>query len=145
MKALSFKGILIGGIVDVGLSFVLGIPLSVYVILKVASLHLPKAQIHDAISGINREMPIFLGQMVLGIVCSILGGYLAARIAKHDEMLNGAMSSWFCLLVAFYALSHVGPVFSPLVSALTTLAGPAGATLGGYIRLRQIRSGQMAE
>ncbi len=30
---------------------------------------------------------------ILGGIFSVLGGYVAARIAKHDEVLNGALSS----------------------------------------------------
>src|SRR6202012_6244511 len=33
---------------------------------------------------------------ILGSLCSILAGYLSARIAKHDEILNGTLSSVLC-------------------------------------------------
>jgi hypothetical protein len=34
---------------------------------------------------------------VLGTVGSIIGGYVGAWLAGHDETLNGALSSWLCL------------------------------------------------
>jgi len=35
---------------------------------------------------------------------SVLGGYVSARIAKHDELLNGALSSILCVGGGTYAV-----------------------------------------
>ncbi|CCE01720.1 hypothetical protein BRAS3809_530008 [Bradyrhizobium sp. STM 3809] len=72
-----------------------------------------------------------------GGACSVLGGYVAARIAEHDALLNGALSSILSVGSGTYAvfsgsaaddlLMHI--VFLPLSAAL--------GTLGGYLRSRQ--------
>ena len=48
---------------------------------------------------------VFLAALsMLGGFCSILGGYVSARIAKHDEVLNGALSSILCIGFGVQAL-----------------------------------------
>ena len=67
----------------------------------------------------------------------VLGGYLAARVAKRGEVLNGALSAYFCVGLGIYGMA-VGqaavPVWQHLVSFV---ASPALGALGGYLRLRQ--------
>jgi hypothetical protein len=71
---------------------------------------------------------------------SILGGYTAAAIAKHDELLNGALSSILAMLFAICSIST-----DPLILAiLTLLTTPLLAALGGYLRFRQMRRKQPA-
>jgi hypothetical protein len=74
---------------------------------------------------------------ILGALCSVLGGYVSARIAKHDEVLNGALSAILCVGIGVYAVlsgsaaSHLGLhlVFLPL--------SPALGALGGYLSSRR--------
>jgi hypothetical protein len=74
---------------------------------------------------------------ILGSLCSILAGYVSARLARHDEILNGALSSMLCIGLAAYAIlsgsvtHHMGVhvAFLPLSLLLSTF--------GGYLRLRQ--------
>ena len=40
---------------------------------------------------------LFISSPILGGLCSVLGGYVAARIAKHDELLKGELSSILCV------------------------------------------------
>jgi hypothetical protein len=65
---------------------------------------------------------------------SILGGYTAAAIAKHDELLNGALSSLLAMLWAFCSL-FTDPLYLAILTLLTT---PLLAALGGYLRFRQM-------
>ena len=73
-------------------------------------------------------------------MCSILGGYVAAWLAKHDELLNGALSAWLCIafgIAAFGASVRGGtPVWEVI---LGELASPALGLLGGYFRAAQKR------
>ena len=41
---------------------------------------------------------------LVGAACSVLGGYVAARIAKRDEILNTAVSSFLCVGMELYAM-----------------------------------------
>jgi len=67
-----------------------------------------------------------VSSIILGALCSVLAGYVSARIAKHDEVLNGALSSILCVVGGLYsvlsgsaalhlALLPLGPVLGPSV------------------------------
>jgi hypothetical protein len=67
----------------------------------------------------------------------VLGGYVSARIAKHDELLNGALSSILCVGGGMYAVIS-GSAADDLWMHLVFLPlSPALGTLGGFLRMRQ--------
>lgn len=73
-----------------------------------------------------------------GSIGSVLGGYVAARISKRDEVLNGTLSSILCVSSALYAFisgTAAGYRWSYLACLLLS---PALGALGGLLRSRQI-------
>lgn len=44
-------------------------------------------------------------QLLLGALCSVLGGYVAARLAARSELVNGALSAFLCIAFGLYALA----------------------------------------
>lgn len=93
---------------------------------------------HDAVSvaEILKASTVFLAaSSVLGGLCSVLGGYFSARIAKHDEVLNGALASILCVGFGVYAVaSGTGRLW---LDVLYLPLSPALAALGGYLQSRQ--------
>jgi hypothetical protein len=75
---------------------------------------------------------VFVGFLIMALF-SILGGYIAAFIAKHDELLNGALSSFLAILLAVCSIT-TDPVY---LAMLTLISSPLFAALGGYLRLKQ--------
>jgi hypothetical protein len=76
-------------------------------------------------------------QLSVGSVCSVLGGYIAAWLSKHDELLNGTLSSYLCISIGILAISF-GKDPHPLIVQLALLtSSPFLSLLGGYLRLRQ--------
>ena len=71
---------------------------------------------------------------IAGVGFSIVGGYLAARIAGYNERLNGALSSFLC--VAF-TLFTIGSISIWLIVGI--VGSPLLGLLGGYLRLWQTR------
>jgi hypothetical protein len=70
-----------------------------------------------------------------------LGGYLAALLARHDELLNGGLSSFLRLLEYGFLTSNSAGDHAATVRALLFPFGVlVCAALGGYLRLLQ-RSG----
>jgi hypothetical protein len=145
MSRLSIKGTVIGGIVDVVASSLLGIPLVVYAMVRVGALHLPREQAPMAVTAlIHADLGLRAAQLVLGGLCSVLGGYLAAWIAKHDEMLNGAGSSFLCVAIGLYSLT-AGKTPVDGFHIVLLVASPALGALGGYLRaLRSSRNTTVA-
>jgi fructose-specific phosphotransferase system IIC component len=78
----------------------------------------------------------YYGILAVQIVCSVIGGYLAGVTAKHDEALNGLLSSLIVVLISlgFHALDP-----HPLPIRLLRLGGYVTASaLGGYLRALQV-------
>ena len=74
--------------------------------------------------------------LLLGSACSVLGGYVAARIAKRDELLNGALSAVLCIAFGVYAwIKGIGDA-SPTTHAAFLALSPALGAFGGYLRQR---------
>jgi hypothetical protein len=134
----SIFGIAMGGITDVVATNILAIPVIVYVMVKFDLLHTS----HDpsALTNAIHASPMLYGlQLLIGFACSVLGGYVAAWISKHDELLNGALSSFLCIAIGVYSLAR-GRIFGSLpVEILLLIASPLCAFLGGYLRLLQKR------
>ena len=127
-------GVLVGGVVDVLTSTISAIPLIVYV----------RARFHvehggSVVSLIFADPLLFAVQFLIGVGCSVLGGYVAACIAKKHALLNGMLSSFLCSAIGLYSMlaakSHV-PIWAQLLSFVTA---PFFALLGGYFRLAQQR------
>jgi len=141
MKTVSIKGVVIGGIVDIVTSMVSGVPFAIYAMSKIGLAGLPKDKGNLAVTAaMSGNIPLYLGQLLVGMCCSVLGGYVAARLAKHDELLNGALSAFLCVAIGVYSLA-LGKDSHPLfVQILLLVASPALGLLGGYLRLSQKRA-----
>jgi hypothetical protein len=104
MRSISIRAVLIGGISDIVLSNLLGIPLAIYVISSGGLSHLPKDQLQGAVvSAMHANPGLFAAQLGIGYVCSIAGGFIAAWITKGRRLLNGIWrlgfgSVWGCTL-----------------------------------------------
>jgi hypothetical protein len=137
---ISLKGVLIGGIVDVVSSSLLGVPLAVYALSKVDLVHTPKDQLGPAIAAVSHRTPWLYGmQLLLGLTCSILGGYVASWLAKHDELLNGTLSSFLCIAIGIYSIASGRDSNAHWVQFLILVSAPICGFFGGYLRVRQRR------
>jgi hypothetical protein len=136
----SIVAVAIGGIIDVVASTVLAIPLVIYVMVKYDLLQTPKGSAAIA-SSIHSSAWLYGLQLAIGLGCSVLGGYVAAWIAKHDELLNGLLSSFLCTAIGVYSVLSGKDSQSMLVQIFLLIAAPAFALLGGYLRQTQKRMG----
>ena len=140
MSKISMKGVLIGAVVDVITSVLLGVPLAIYAMSKLDLTHTPKEQIGSALTAaIHGSIPLHLAELLVGLCCSVLGGYVAAWLAKRGEVLNGALSSFLCLALGVYAVASGKDSNAHWVQVLLFVGSFACASLGGYLRLRQNR------
>ncbi|THF63291.1 hypothetical protein [Pseudothauera rhizosphaerae] len=114
MSGISIKAVLIAAIVvlfaDViaafGLSFALGQPL-----------------------GVPPNTKFFIGSIVLGTLTTILGGYVAARIAKKRLYVNAGVVGGLGILIGLLPAQD-NPLWFNIICFLTVV--PA-AILGGYL------------
>lgn len=134
----SFVSIVTGGITDVVASSVLALPVVIYVTVKYDLLHSAKGSAAIA-SSIDSSAWLYGVQLGIGLACSVLGGYVAARMAKRDELLNGVLSSFLCTAIGVYSVMSGKDSQSLVVQTFLLAAAPVFALLGGYLRQRQTR------
>jgi len=125
MRRISLRGVLIGGVVDIGASFVTAIIGAMLVLIISAVAHIPRTSIHQ--SGLVTD-----ALFVCGLINSAIGGYIAAKISKHDEVLNGALSSGLCVFLTILELCRGHKNAWPAL-----VLAPMFAALGGYLNARR--------
>jgi hypothetical protein len=135
MKRISLKGVAIGSITDILSTNLVLFPVLIYVL---ASAGVNANATTAPITTVLKESTFwFISSPILGGLCSMLGGYVAARISKHDELLNGGLSSILCVGSGVYALvsgSAAGHLWLHLVYLPLSVAL---GTFGGLLRARQ--------
>jgi hypothetical protein len=136
---LSILSAFVGGVVDVVLSMLFNtIFLVAWVMPKLIGQPGPEmaAKLKDAVSG---DATVFAVTFVIGSICSILGGYIAAKIAKCGEVLNGALSAWLCVSMGLYSLfaGSASAVHGTTVSILAIPLSIALGAFGGFLKGRR--------
>jgi hypothetical protein len=134
MQRISWKGVVIGNIVDILSTNIVVLPLTIYILAS--SAH--SAGAGGSASAILMANSAFrIWSSILGGLCSVLGGYVSARIAKHDEILNGALSSILCIGFGVYALLGGGAAGHSALHLIFLPLSPALGALGGYLSSRR--------
>lgn len=140
MKRIAWLGVVVGGITDIVLTNILTLPVAVYAMVSGGILSLPKAQQQTAmITLLHASVGLYAATAVIGCACSVLAGYVAAWLAKPDEVINGALSAFLCVAFDLYAMTK-GVAGSALWFVILLLpASPLLGALGGYLRVTQRR------
>jgi hypothetical protein len=138
MASISPKAVILGGILDIVLTNASALPVGVYAAIRAKTYELPKAQQSQAVlDAMTSDPAIFTTGMIVGSLCSVVAGYVAAKLAKRDAVLHGALASWLCLAFSIYAMiASNTPI--PLWAHLIFLPmSPALGAIGGHLWLRR--------
>ncbi|BAM89729.1 hypothetical protein S58_37360 [Bradyrhizobium oligotrophicum S58] len=133
MKRVSLKCVVVGSVVDI-----LSTNLAIFPVTILVFIFSGPAAAELAASDPRALMASNLFKALsftFGTLSSVLGGYVSGRLAKHDHILNGALSSILCMGFGVYALlSGRGSLVVQLaLFALTPLLG----AVGGYLSARR--------
>jgi hypothetical protein len=124
MQGLSIRGIIIavvvtliaGGVAGVGLTLALGgWPLDS----------------EEAMDALTMSTPFLVGSLILGILSTVLGGFVAARIAKTRHYANAAVIGVLGVIFGVF-LAGWDPLWVDAIGLLLTI--PA-ALLGGHLAI----------
>jgi hypothetical protein len=141
MRTLSLKGVLLGGIADIVATNVAAFPLMIVAAAQANVAGLPKAEQSKALlAAIQASFGLQVTGWILGGLCSVLGGYVAARLARRGEVVNGALSAYLCVglgIVSWVTGSASLPAWQHVVAFVVS---PALGAVGGYLRLKQVKS-----
>lgn len=136
---ISFRGVFVGAITDIVATDLLNIPLVMYEISKNNASGLSREQAQAKwVTAFHGDVLVYLAGVSIGLACSIFGGYVAAYIAEHDELLNGTLSSFLCVTIGTYSIAAGHYASSHWMEAAMLFAAAPGCGLaGGYLRFRQ--------
>jgi hypothetical protein len=126
-----------GNIADIVSTSVILFPLMIYIVISSGS-GLPPDQLAGSATAILKGSTAFtVWSSILGSLCSVLGGYVSARLAKHDEVLNGALSSILCVGSGVYTLISGGAAAHFWLHLAWLPLSPALGAVGGFLGARQ--------
>jgi hypothetical protein len=137
MKRISIKGVAIGNIVDIVSTNLILFPLILYLVASSRTGSPPDHATGSSTEILEGSTAFTFASSILGGLSSVLGGYVSARLAKHNEMLNGALSSIICVCISLYALISGRAVGHLWLYLVFLPLSPALGAFGGFLRLRQ--------
>jgi len=146
MRAISFKALVLANLAYF-LVLVLTLFAATTVVVIAVFLTADARSLHGAIAALRASPPIFVFVAVVpSAIAALVAGYLAARVAQHDPLLNGALATSIAVLVDLYELVH-GPVYPDTSAAVAALIpgfdlaflvlAPLLAMVGGCLAGRQ--------
>jgi type III secretory pathway component EscS len=134
---ISIKAILIASLVDVIGSSVVGMLVGIVVGMYYGLTKLPPSEMSTQLKIVMTNPGIHGTLIFMGCLISIFAGYIAARIAKHRELLHGAASSFLCVIIGLFTIITTPyNASSFMLNLLLLISGPVLGLLGGFIFLK---------
>ena len=140
MQIRSVIGVVLGGVTDIVATNLFVLPLMIYVAATRDLGGIPSGEVgHRMVAMIGESRSLQAAGWFLGLSATILGGYVAALIARRAEIKHGASSAWLCMSLGVYGMiAHIGS--APLWQhTLALVLSPTFGAFGGYLRARQRR------
>jgi len=98
MRGISLVAIVAGGFVDILLTAVIGATFLMYAGSSRGLWHGWGApSVRASAEAIYASPALYAAELGIGLFCSIVGGFVAASIAKQRRILNGTLASWLCI------------------------------------------------
>jgi MFS family permease len=140
VRRIAIRSVIVGALIDWFTSSLLGAVSVVVVLLLLSIAHTDPDRTSGLVTTIVHGNPWYIAaQIVIAAGCSLVGGYIAARLTRHDARLNGALSSFLSvgLILVSIVIGH-----DPQQLTLQILVLPVKPVLGfagGYLYERQMR------
>lgn len=129
-----WKAVLIGAATDLGFSIVAGIVVSVIVSVIAGP---QEGATEEMLGRMSQSWPFLLFSMAVGGGFTVLGGYVAARLARHSFLLHALVAGGISLaLGAFLFHGDDGP-YAGIVALLGYGLHLPLALLGGWLAARE--------
>ena len=136
MRGISPLGILVGAASDLVLTLILSSLLEIWVFATTDLAHLPREQAQASLAAaMSGPSPLYIAQLVVGLACSVLGGFIAAALARERHVLNSVLAGVLLTALNLVLLARGVGKATPLDLALTALSF-ACYPVGGALRLK---------
>ena len=129
MKRISIKGIALGAIATIILDLIVAVVLMIIFGGHVFKSGMPAQQMAEALTAVARGNDFLIASLILGTLTTVVGGYIAARIAKKEIYLNSGIVGLIGMVLGVF-LGGQSPMWFNAAGFLTTV--PA-ALVGGYL------------
>jgi hypothetical protein len=138
MLRISFKAVCIGAAADMVLSTLASALLAIAFILILHLTGTPSEPLDWALLQPSMQNSLLYSlQLIVGSACSVLAGFIAACVAGHDGLLNGALSSFASVLLGIYATAADKDPHQRSLHLLLLIASPLLGLLGGSLQRRR--------
>lgn len=129
MKDFSPKAVVFGVLTDIGGSAVFGglVGLALGIALVTSDMSI------DGVQGLQSSPWVLVPTFIIGITFTLLGGFVAGRVAKMRQVFHGGVTGVVSALIGL-SLSFGGPV---AFTVLSFVCAPPAAMLGGHLSRRR--------
>jgi len=100
-KRFSVGAVLIGSAVDIGGTFLASIFIGIIAAATLMTQGMTPVQLQTRLQG---NTAFVIGELILGLGFSGLGGYVAARVAKFSELMHAGSTALICLAFGLLTL-----------------------------------------
>lgn len=134
MHKLSFKGIIVAALLVLVLDTIAGIGMMAFMGGSAFKEGMTEQQTNDVIAALTLNTNLLLGSVILGTFATIVGGYVAARLAKKEPLLNAGVIGVLGIILGVL-LAENYPLWFNVLGFVSVL--PA-ALLGGHLARSRI-------
>jgi hypothetical protein len=135
MPKINIKAIAIGCIVDWASSLTFSVFLSLLLDMKASSAGIPNHQIQQFINGYFLTRQGMIISTIFGFGFTALGGYVAARLARTDSLLNSAFVGSISIILGLFYISSTPRI----ISILSLLLSIPVAIIGGFFYTKKFK------
>ena len=124
---LNIRAIGIGVLVDIGGSMVAAVIFAIIYSIFLAQQGYSPDEIE---SMMTTSSLVYFVSLILGLACTVLGGFVCARIAKREEVKHSAIVGAVGVVLALLSTGGPEPIWYLIIGVILTV--PL-AVVGGYI------------
>ncbi|MDX1487438.1 MAG: hypothetical protein R3268_04505 [Acidiferrobacterales bacterium] len=130
------KAVLFGILADIGTTFIAMMVVTTFLGTQVGDGTLSQEELMQRIERALQEPPYLLLGGLLGLLATVLGGYVAARTAEVAPLLNAACVGVFDVVLGIFFIGR-SPLWFSIVGLLLTLP----AAIAGGVLFRRTGNG----
>lgn len=132
-RGIDLKAVLLGIATDLGVTFVAIMVLIAFLGLNAEMETVPEEEAVQLMESTLQEPTYLLVGGLLGLIATVLGGYVAAKFARAAPLLNAACVGVFGVIFGIFFIGG-SPLWFDLIGIILTL--PA-AIVGGFLWRRR--------
>jgi hypothetical protein len=128
-----WKAVLVGAATDIAASTVIGVAL----VVLAALLAGPEGGAEESVARLSESWTFLMISMILGGACTVLGGYVAGRIARHSFLKHALAAGALSLVIGIALFRGDDGPYAGLLALLGYGLHLPLALLGGWLAGRR--------